>query len=421
MVVLAFATLVAVFVSLAAVSSATGRSRSAVGTRYFVYWDQNEEEGFLRAPDGQQSKLIAPWDPNGQLCVVPDHSGRFVVGYNPTLASQHNPGSQRPVKAPPVGEALYDKHGSFTGQTLYVPGPYKLPGQKTGGDIPPDAGHHPPEFNSNGTFTGCVFDGSRNLFAVDLGTAQGAFPSPDDGRLIEWFAPDYRSFCIVAGPTTGGNGPHHVDGHGGLRQPGELARATNGDLLVPEAGIADGGAPAGRVDRVDHTSLPRGAHECPAGQYPPAKLRMSTFFQGSLANLPFPVGITRDPTCACWAIASTIGDPGIAWFDDQGHPVTGHPTIGGESISNVGQPNGWNPFGLAFAPDGTLYFVDIHLSCKPGLVDCGPTSKGGRLLKVTFANGVPSTPIPIASGMDFPTSVTVCVPTEQTCPSPRGR
>ena len=95
--------------------------------------------------------------------------------------------------------------------------------------------------------------------------------------------------------------------------------------------------------------------------------------------------------------------------------------INGESIADIGMdPNGWNPFGLAYAPDSTMYFVDIHLHCGPGLTDCGPATKGGRVLKVTFANGQPQTPTTIATGLDFPTSATVCVPGEQTCPVPRA-
>ena len=49
-----------------------------------------------------------------------------------------------------------------------------------------------------------------------------------------------------------------------------------------------------------------------------------------------------------------------------------------------------------------------------------PATKGGRVLKVTFANGQPQTPTTIATGLDFPTSATVCVPGEQTCPVPRA-
>jgi hypothetical protein len=389
-------------------------------SRYYVYWDENEQEDALRMPGDAHGQLIAPWDPNGQLCVVPNKSGRFVVGYNPTLASQHNPGSKKPKKAPPVGEALYDRNATFTGQTLYVPGSYKLAGQKVGGDIPPDAGKSPPEFNSNGTFTGCVFDPSGNVFASDLATAQGDFPSPDDGRLIEWFAPDYKKSCVVLGPTTGGVGPHHVDGHGGLQQPSDLALDKNGDIMLPEAGVANGAVPAGRVLRVDHASLPKRASECPGHVYPPGKAQTSVFFQGSLSMLPFPLAIARDPTCNCWAIDSTIGDTAVAWFDDNGTQLADRAVIPGEAIADIGaDPSGYNPFGIAFAPDGTLYMVDIHLHCGPGLTDCGPTTKGGRVLRVGFTGGQPSAPEAIATGLDFPTSVTVCVPGKQTCPVPK--
>jgi hypothetical protein len=388
---------------------------------YHVYWDENEQEDALRMPGDVHGQLIPPWDPNGQMCVMPGKSGRFAVGYNPTLASQHNPGSKKPKKAPPVGEARYERDGTFTGQTLYVPGPYKLPGRKVGGDIPPDEGKSPPEFNSNGTYTGCVFGTSANLFASDLGTAQGAFPSPDNGRLIEWFAPDYKKSCVVLGPTSGGVGPHHVDGQGGLQQPSDLALDTNGDIMLTEAGVANGSVPAGRVLRVDHTSLPKRASDCPGNVYPSGSVRTSVFFQGSLSLLPFPLAIARDPTCDCWAIDSTIGDTAVAWFDDNGQQLTNRRVIPGEGIADIGaDPNGYNPFGIAFAPDGTLYMVDIHLHCGPGLTDCGPTTKGGRVLRFHFTDGEPASPEPIATGLDFPTSVTVCVPAQQTCPIPKS-
>ena len=63
-------------------------------------------------------------------------------------------------------------------------------------------------------------------------------PPPSSGRLVEWFAPSYKSYCIVYGPTTGGVGPHHVDGTGGLAQPGTMAVASNDDLLVPNVGTS---------------------------------------------------------------------------------------------------------------------------------------------------------------------------------------
>ncbi len=416
------AVLLAASAGLAACSSAPGgqggTSAAPQQHGYFVYWDQNEEEDYLASTTKQVGQLVPPWDPNGQMCLLPDGSGRFVVGYNPTLPSQHNPGSLKPVMQPPVGEAMWNPNGNFTGKTMYVPGPYHLPGQTVGGDVPPDASSN--AFNNNGTFTGCAFDHDGNLLATDLGTAQGQFPSPDNGRLIEWFAPSYTSYCIVDGPTEGGVGPHHVDGTGGLRQPGDLTVDDQGDLLLPEAGAAQGGLPAGRVLRFDHSSFPKSAADCPDGLYPRQRLRYSVFIQGSLALLPFPLAIARDPACSCWAVDTVFGDPAIAWFDDQGHPLAAQGVVHGETLAQIGQDaNGYNPFGLAFAPDGTAYFVDIHIHCKGTLIGCGPTSNGGRVMKVTFTNGQPDPPVPIASGYNFPTSVTVCVAGHGICPTPK--
>src|SRR5262249_14556912 len=151
-------------------------------------------------------------------------------------------------------------------------------------------------FNNNGTFIGCTFDHEGNLFATDLGTAQGQFPPPTSGRLIEWFGPSYTSYCIVDGPTTGGIGPHHVGGTGGLSQPGNLALDSNDDVLAPEAD--PNGAFNGEVLRFDHSSFPTSASECGTdGVYPSSKLRSSVFIQGSLSLLPFPQSIALDPSC----------------------------------------------------------------------------------------------------------------------------
>ena len=401
----------------------TGSNGSTTATTqkgWFTYWDFNEEEDMIASTTGKRTQLIPPWDPNGQMCIMHDGSGRFSVGYNPTLPAQHNPGGLKKYKDPPVGESIYDRHGNFTGIAAHLPGPYHLPGQKVGEDIPPDPDGN---FNNNGTMTGCTFDAKDNLFATDLGTAQGSFPTPDTGRLIEWFAPDYAKGCVVDGPTSGGTGPHHVDGKGGLRQPGQLALAPNGDIMLPEAGYQTGPAPGGRILRLDHTSLPGSPADCGAdGLYPRSKLKTSTFFQGSLSLLPFPLGIARDPSCSCWGIASNIGDPAVAWYDDQGRPMKGRTSVPGESIAQIGKDkNGYNPFGISFAPDGTLYMVDIHIECKTGssssALDCGPAYRGGRLLEFTFANGKPSKPKVLATGLDFPTNTTVCVPDPRTvCP-----
>jgi hypothetical protein len=371
-----------------------------------VYWDQNEEEDFLSMPSGNQGQLLPAWDPNGQMCVLPD--GRFVVGYDPTLPAQDNLGSAKPYKQPADGEELDEPNGSFSGQTLYVPGKYKMPGQTIGSDSPPTSNG---VFNNNQTYTGCAVDKAGNVFGNDIATAQGQFPPPSSGRLVEWFAPNYTTMCIVYGPTSGGVGPHHTDGTGGLAQPGTMALADNGDVLVPNVGTSS-------VLRFAHSSLPTSASDCPGGLYPRSKLRVSSFVK----NLPFPAGIAKDPTCGCFAISTYIGNPGIRWVTSNGRPESGRGAVPGTTIADLGKnPDQYNPFGLAFAPDGTLYFVDIHITCTSGLSGCGPANYGGRVMKVTFTKGHPGTPVAVATGFDFPTSVTVCVPAKSVCPYPVGK
>ena len=259
---------------------------------YLVYWDQNEEVDFLAMPKGTLGQLLPAWDLNGQVCVLP--GGRFVGGYDPTLPSQHNLGGLKPYKQPPDGEELDEPNGSFSGETLYVPGPYKMKGQSIGSDSPPTSNG---VFNNNQTYTGCAIDSHDNVFANDIATAQGNYPPPSSGRLVEWFAPNYTTYCVVYGPTSGGYGPHHTDGSGGLAQPGMMALAPNGDLLVPNVGTSS-------VLRFAHASLPTSANQCPGGVYPRSKVQVSTFYKVS-----FPAGVAEDPTCGCYAVSSYIGDP----------------------------------------------------------------------------------------------------------------
>ncbi len=137
--------------------------------------------------------------------------------------------------------------------------------------------------------------------------------------------------------------------------------------------------------------------------------------------MPFPAGVAKDPTCDCFAVSSYIGNPSIRFVTKDGQPQPGRGSVPGTTIAELGKAAGqFNPFGMAFAPDGTMYFIDIHVACKALLTGCGPADYGGRAMKVTFTNGQPSTPVAVATGFDFPTSVTVCVPATTVCPYPSG-
>ena len=209
-------------------------------------------------PSGIQGQLVPAWDPNGQMCLLPD--GRFVVGYDPTLPAQDNLGSAKPYKQPADGEELDEPNGSFSGQTLYVPGPYKMPG-------PDHRQRLAPELPTACSTTTRPTPGARSTrpatcFANDIATAQGDYPPPSSGRLVEWFAPNYTTYCIVYGPTSGGTGPHHTDGSGGLAQPGMMALADNGDVLVPNVGTSS-------VLRFAASSLPAERRAVPGRDLPP--------------------------------------------------------------------------------------------------------------------------------------------------------
>jgi hypothetical protein len=401
------------------------RAAVAPGTR--IYWDQNEEQDWLVDPGVQQSvPLIAPWDANGQMCLFPNGTGHFTTGYNPTT-DPTNPGFTKPAVSPPVGEAVWDQRGSFTGHTLNVPGPYQ------GGDIPPDPNG---QFNNNGTFTGCAFDSHANLFAADLGNSQGSLPPSDSGRLIEWFgATNYTTYCIVAGPTAGGTGPHHVDGTGGLRQPGTLARAANDDLLVPTLGV--GPTTRGEVLRFPAAALPTSAASCPATNenMPVVAATPSVFIDATANNQPTPQGVARDPVCQCWAVTSVLVGSAVAWYTDAGVPNAARPPVPGSPpppVSAANTASGYTPYGLAFTPKGTLYFADIHITCvspptetdPTSAVGCGPAANQGQVMRVTFSQpgAVPSVPAAVnTKPLNFPVGVTACDPASYShCPAPPG-
>ena len=112
-------------------------------------------------------------------------------------------------------------------ETLYVPGPYKMPGQAIGSDSPPTAKG---VFNNNQTYTGCAIDKAGDVFGNDIATAQGQYPSPSSGRLVQWFTPNYTTAMHRLGSGPGGvrttshrwirrPGPARDDGPGRQRRP----------------------------------------------------------------------------------------------------------------------------------------------------------------------------------------------------------
>lgn len=394
-----------VVASIAAVMTAPF-AQAAPPSKTYIYWDQNQKLDFAVKPDGSHGRLLNSGS-HGQMCIA--HSGYFTVGYNETQRAADGV----PATEPSVGIAAYDPHGHFV-KSLYVPGPYKSAGQTVGSDLP----------NSHaGSYAGCAFDKNGNLFATDIGTAHGQVPTPDDGRLVEWFAADgYSSYCVVYGPTTGGFGPHHVDGTGGFRQPGLITFDGFDRLYVPEAGNQEGPAPTfGRVLMFAGSSLPQKAADCPGGTYQRVKLVSKTFLQGTPARQPFPIAVAPDVTCGCIVISSEGGEPAVEWYDLSGRPYTKKgPVVNGSK----GDGTTFSPYGIAVDLQGNLFFADDNAKCRPTSqtsVDCTPTPGAGAIYEVTFKHGLANTPTAIAAGLTAPTGVTICVTGRMQCPVPGPR
>jgi hypothetical protein len=65
----------AALVVLAALVTAP-HARAATANAY-IYFDENERELLLSDPGGTPADLVPYYDPNGQMCIFPDGSGRF--------------------------------------------------------------------------------------------------------------------------------------------------------------------------------------------------------------------------------------------------------------------------------------------------------------------------------------------------------
>jgi sugar lactone lactonase YvrE len=141
---------------------------------------------------------------NGHTCLLPDGSGRFLLGED----TRQDEGERQ-------GWGIFVANGGFVA---------KIPEPETEGEaeqIEP---------------FGCAFHEEGNLFVTDVGS--GSFGA-EDGKLVTFFGPDYDTFCVL--DTT-------------LRTAGAVAIA-DGDVYVAES------VPPGRVQRYA-APFPASADEC---------------------------------------------------------------------------------------------------------------------------------------------------------------
>jgi len=218
---------------------------------------------------------------------------------------------------------------------------------------------------------GCAFDAHGNFFGVDVGFNHA--PLMGDGQLVEFFAPDYTTWCVL---------------DKSLSQPGMVAFDAQGGLLVPEAGF-------GQILR--YSNFPADASHCSPGA------TRSIWMPSVAMGIGTPIGITPDPNGG-WAVSSVLVLPAIYHVS----VVAGHPVMDG-LIAAPG-PNTGTPFGLGYDKLGNLYWADLGVRPFPldgtdptDPIDSAPNQSGFAMVA---AGGLPIA-TRIASGWQFADGVTV--------------
>ena len=217
---------------------------------------------------------------------------------------------------------------------------------------------------------GCAFDAHGNFFGVDVGFNHA--PLMGDGQLVEFFAPDYKTWCVL---------------DKSLSQPGMVAFDDQGGLLVPEAGF-------GQILR--YSNFPSDAGHCGGSQ-------RSIWMLSAAMGIGTPIGIVRAPDGG-WAVSSVLVLPAI-------YHVT---VVGGQPIMDgliaAPGPNTGTPFGLGYDKLGNLYWADLGVRPFPldgtdptDPIDSAPNQSGFAMVK---AGGLPIA-TRIASNWQFADGVTV--------------
>jgi hypothetical protein len=294
-------------------------------------------------------------DINGQVCPLPDGSGRFIAGED----------TGQPT--PPAGWGVFDPDGTQVGKLTAtylaaVPDPF-----------------------------GCAFDPQGRLFTTELGDP-GIGTS--NGQLIMWFPP-YDEFPGPPGAYPGTNEPSTNF----CKIATDIGTASS--VAVDEQGRVYVASPGSfRVLRYlppFPTSLdPGGGCEASDGLGSPmAESVTMEIFVFDPVNVTTPAGITRARN-GNWFIASVLTGV-IGEYYPNGTFVR---RVLSPPPGETGLPlSTGHPQGLAVDCEGNLHYADMDLSENGGI---GP-GPDGKVRRISFdAAGNPQPPVIIKDGLDFP-------------------
>jgi len=295
-------------------------------------------------------------DINGQVCLIPDGSGRFIAG--------EDTGQPHPV----AGWGIFDRDGNQVGKltATYLEG-------------------FPEPF-------GCAFAPDGRLFTSNLGNqASGEF----NGQLILWFPP-YEGF-----PGPEGAYPD-TDAHSTNFCKIAIDIGTAGTVATDEQGrvyIASAREPGVFRFSPPFPTSPDAAGGCgatdPTGA-PMADEVHRELFISDPENVFTPTGIARAPN-GNWYVSSVLNGV-ITEYDGNGNFVR-RVLDPPPNPSGLPLPTG-HPQGLAVDGDGNLYYADLALVIDSDGIGPGPN---GTVRRISFdRDGNPSAPIIIKDGLSFP-------------------
>jgi hypothetical protein len=300
---------------------------------------------------------------NGQICMLPDGSGRFVAGED----------TGQPERTP--GWGIFQLEGDAVGELAATEVARLVPTYQTGG---------PENY-------GCGVLSDGRIVTSDVGNQASGDPT---GQLIVWFPPfdgETVPYCKldVAVPTAGGI--HIVDDTVYLA----AARPPGGGIFRYPGPFPTSGEAAGGCGRVDATGAPL-ADAVDKELFIPADDHVAT-----------PNAVVGGPDGGFYVSSAFTGV--LAQYDRSGAfvralvaPAPGE-EIGAEPLSTG------TPMGIGVDPvTGAVYWADIAIGVSDGI---GPLDGVGTVRRSTVDDAGEAAPAEVMDeGLDFPDGIGIYVP-----------
>lgn len=313
-----------------------------------------------------QSNADAPGsgrDINGQVCFLPDASGRFIAGED---TNQPNP---------PPGWGLFQLRGRRVGELSATQVTRYVPTYQPSSDTPDNYG--------------CGFLRDGRLLTTDIGNKADG---PPNGQLIIWFPPldaTNPRYCKID-ITIGTAGGILVDSND--RVFVTSARGEAGVYLYEGPFPTSADAAGGCGDR-DATGAPLAT-----------SVHKRLFIRAD-GHIRTPNAIARTP----WNtyLVTSVLNGVIAEYDAEGRFVRRIlQPVSGERLPF---PATGTPLGIAVDSRGSVYYADLGL-VQEGL-DIGPGRNLGAVRRIRFdQNRAPSPPETLDRNLNFPDGVGVWEP-----------